>query len=190
MTRRTLVLGGTRSGKSAHAESLMATGEPVTYVATGRRDPADMEWAARIDAHAARRPLAWRTVEIETPPDLANILHTAGAGDHLLIDDIAIWLTGVLDDEGAWDGGPAAIAAACQQADALVAAVAGCAARVVLVSAEVGLGVIPTSRSGRLFQDELGTLNRRLAVECDDVLLLVAGIPLRLKPTEPMEADR
>ncbi|WP_223198589.1 bifunctional adenosylcobinamide kinase/adenosylcobinamide-phosphate guanylyltransferase [Solihabitans fulvus] len=177
MTRRTLVLGGARSGKSAHAEGLLADAAAVTYVATARRDPQDQEWAARIAAHVDRRPPSWRTVETT---DVAALLDALGPADPpVLIDDAATWLTGVLDDCGAWEGaGLDEVAARC---GALVASVARCRSRVALVSAEVGLGVIPATRSGRLFRDQLGSLNARLAEVCDEVLLLVAGLPLRLR---------
>ncbi|HEY1570531.1 MAG TPA: bifunctional adenosylcobinamide kinase/adenosylcobinamide-phosphate guanylyltransferase [Pseudonocardiaceae bacterium] len=182
MTHRTLVLGGARSGKSGYAEGLLRDEPAVTYVATARRDPADAEWEARIATHAARRPTRWMTVEPARPGDLATLLTHARAGDPpVLVDDLATWLTGVLDDVGAWAGeGDAA-----HDVAELVEAVRRCAARLVLVSAEVGLGVVPETRSGRLFRDELGSLNTSLARTCDEVLLLVAGIPLRLKPPDP-----
>lgn len=174
MTHRTLVLGGARSGKSAYAEDLLPAGRPVTYVATARRDPADAEWAARIARHVARRPPAWHTVE---PTDLAEFVTTA-TDQVLLVDDLATWLTGVLDDTSAWDG---PLAAAEKRVDELVASVTRCRVRLVLVSAEVGLGVVPATRSGRLFRDELGSLNARLAAVCEESVLLVAGLPVFLK---------
>jgi adenosylcobinamide kinase/adenosylcobinamide-phosphate guanylyltransferase len=177
VTHRTLVLGGARSGKSGYAEGLLPSTAPVTYVATARRDPADAEWEARIARHIDRRPRAWRTVE---PNNLAQLIATAGQDELLLVDDIATWLTGVLDETAAWEGGPDALAEAGRHIDGLVTAVTGCAARLVLVSAEVGLGVVPETRSGRLFRDELGDCNARLAQVCDEVLLLVAGIPVQL----------
>jgi adenosylcobinamide kinase/adenosylcobinamide-phosphate guanylyltransferase len=174
---RTLVLGGARSGKSAHAEGLLSDSRPVTYVATARRDPADAEWSARIDEHVARRPERWRTLE---PADLAAVLAEASPEDPpLLVDDLATWLTGVLDDTGGWAGSLAAARFRCAR---LVDAVGACRARLVVVSSEVGLGVVPSTRSGRLFRDELGALNAAVADRCTDVVLLVAGIPLRLKP--------
>lgn len=176
MTYRTLVLGGARSGKSGHAEHLLPADRQVTYVATARRDPGDPEWTDRIAAHTDRRPPAWRTVE-PSPGELAPLLASAGPGDLLLVDDLATWLTGVMDDVAAWEGG----LGAGRHADDLVAAVAGCRARLVIVSAEVGLGVVPETRSGRLFRDELGSLNAGLGAVCDEVLLLVAGIPVQLK---------
>ena len=164
------MLGGARSGKSAHAEGLV-TGA-VTYVATGRHDPSDADWQARIAAHVARRPAEWSTVETS---DLSAALSVPGT---VLVDDLATWLTGVLDDTGAWEG-PVDMARA--RCDARVDAVSRRVDPLVLVSAEVGLGVVPATRSGRLFRDELGALNAGLAQVCDEVLLLVAGLPLRLK---------
>jgi adenosyl cobinamide kinase/adenosyl cobinamide phosphate guanylyltransferase len=166
------VLGGTRSGKSGYAEQLLPPDDPVRYLATARRDPDDAEWTARIDAHRARRPAAWSTVE---EPDVAAVVR-AGGGP-LLVDDLATWLTGVLDDAGAWERA----ADISPQVDALVDAVRSAPGRVVLVSAEVGLGVVPATRAGRVFRDELGALNAALARVCEEVVLLVAGLPLHLK---------
>jgi adenosylcobinamide kinase / adenosylcobinamide-phosphate guanylyltransferase len=171
---RTLVLGGTRSGKSGYAEELLPADAPVRYLATARRRPGDTEWDARIDAHRARRPQGWTTVE---EPDVGALVR-AGGGP-LLVDDLATWLTGVLDDVGAWDR-PVDIT---PRVDALVDAVRAAPGRVVLVSAEVGLGVVPSTPAGRLFRDELGALNAALARVCDEVVLLVAGLPLHLKRT-------
>ena len=167
---RTLVLGGTRSGKSRYAEDLL----PLIKEAYARRGD-DPEWSARIDVHRARRPRSWTTLEDTA---VAAVVR-AGAGP-LLVDDLATWLTGVLDDAGAWDAPtvPPAVGAAVEE---LVAAVAAARDRVVLVSAEVGLGVVPATRAGRLFRDELGALNAAVAAVCDEVVLLVAGIPLHLK---------
>jgi adenosylcobinamide kinase/adenosylcobinamide-phosphate guanylyltransferase len=173
---RTLVLGGARSGKSAHAEGLLAE-TAVDYVATARRIPGDADWEARIAAHVARRPAGWRTVE---PADLVATVRSAGEVP-MLVDDIATWLTGELDDAGAWDGGPETLRAGRARRTELVAAVSACPGRLVLVSSEVGLGVVPATRAGRLFRDELGALNAELAAACDQVLLLVAGLPVRLR---------
>lgn len=152
---------------------MLAPQEAVRYVATARRLEGDADWDARIDAHRARRPAGWSTLE---GVDLAAEL--LEPGPPLLVDDLATWLTAELDDAGAWDGPPGAVDARVAR---LVAAVAACPAPLVLVSAEVGLGVVPPTRAGRLFRDELGALNAALAAVCDEVLLLVAGLPLRLK---------
>ena len=171
---RTLVLGGTRSGKSGYAEGLFAADVPVRYAATARRIPGDDEWDARIAAHRLRRPAGWVTVE---DPDLGAELARPGP---LLVDDMATWLTGVLDDASAWTA-PHPPPSVDHATRSLVDAVRDAAARVVFVSAEVGLGVVPESRSGRLFRDRLGALNAELAAVCEEVVLVVAGLPLRLR---------
>ncbi|GAA1880162.1 hypothetical protein GCM10009836_71800 [Pseudonocardia ailaonensis] len=107
-------------------------------------------------------------------PDLVAELARPGP---LLVDDLATWLTGVMDDAGAWEGPSPAVGASVAALVAAVAAAESC----VLVSAEVGLGIVPESRSGRLFRDELGALNAALAAVCDEVVLVVAGLPLVLK---------
>ncbi|MCP3801806.1 bifunctional adenosylcobinamide kinase/adenosylcobinamide-phosphate guanylyltransferase [Allokutzneria sp. A3M-2-11 16] len=179
MSRRTLVLGGARSGKSAHAEGLAPADPSVTYVATARRREDDTDWEARIAEHTRRRPECWKTVETADGPALPDLLTDARSDELLLVDDLATWLTDVLDTANAWDGGETGPVRA--EVDRLTKALAGSAARVVLVSAEVGLGVHPATPSGRLFRDELGRLNARVAEVCDTVTLLVAGIPLRLR---------
>jgi adenosyl cobinamide kinase/adenosyl cobinamide phosphate guanylyltransferase len=148
----------------------------VRYVATARRWPGDAEWDARIAAHRARRPAGWTTVE---EADVAAEVRAA-SDVPLLVDDLATWLTAVLDDAGAWER-PDVPAVVGERVATLVDAVAAGRGRVVLVSAEVGLGVVPSTRAGRVFRDELGALNAALAAVCDEVLLLVAGLPLRLK---------
>ncbi|GAA4546871.1 bifunctional adenosylcobinamide kinase/adenosylcobinamide-phosphate guanylyltransferase [Pseudonocardia xishanensis] len=168
---RRLVLGGTRSGKSGYAEALLPADAPVRYAATARRYPDDAEWEARIARHVARRPPTWTTIEA---PDLVAELARPGP---LLVDDMATWLTGVLDDADAWDDPAASVEAPVAELVAAVSRAEAC----VLVSAEVGLGVIPETRAGRRFRDELGALNAALAAVCDEVVLLVAGLPLRLK---------
>ncbi|MEJ8277384.1 bifunctional adenosylcobinamide kinase/adenosylcobinamide-phosphate guanylyltransferase [Pseudonocardia spirodelae] len=172
---RTLVLGGTRSGKSRHAEDLFGDAPAVRYLATARRVPGDAEWDARIAEHTARRPAGWTTEEVGGTA-LAEALTRPGP---VLVDDLATWLTGVLDDAGAWDAAtvPAAVGEA---VDGLVAAVAAAPGPLVLVSAETGLGVVPQTRAGRLFRDRLGELNAALARVCGEVVLVVAGRALPL----------
>lgn len=179
MAHKTLLLGGIRSGKSAHAEALIRRDAPTgraIYLATGRRDPADAEWQARINAHVARRPAGWRTIETADP--IALIAEATPADPPLLLEDVSGWLVGVLDQTDGWSGDLDACGSRCR---AMVSAVEACRARLVLVSAEVGLGVVPATRSGRLFADELGALNAELAGVCDEVTLVVAGLPMRVK---------
>jgi adenosylcobinamide kinase / adenosylcobinamide-phosphate guanylyltransferase len=144
-------------------------------VATARGvDPAaDPEWADRVEAHRARRPAHWRTVEdVDVPAVLAG-----APTDPVLVDDLATWVTGLLDDADWARDAPSVTEARTD----LVGAVAGFAGELVLVSAEVGLGVVPSTSAGRRFRDELGALNQELAAVCDEVWLLVAGVPLRLR---------
>jgi adenosyl cobinamide kinase/adenosyl cobinamide phosphate guanylyltransferase len=172
----TLVLGGTRSGKSQVAEDLVAgrqatVGGQVTYVATGRASDDDM--AARIAGHRARRPATWATVETGGDgaaggPDLPALL--AGLTGHVLVDSLGTWV--------------AADGALAPDVPALCAAL-GARARdgggdTVLVSEEVGLGVHPPTDVGRRFADALGELNRAVADVADRVLLVVAGRVLPL----------
>ncbi|WP_416565543.1 bifunctional adenosylcobinamide kinase/adenosylcobinamide-phosphate guanylyltransferase [Nocardia testacea] len=171
--QRTLVLGGARSGKSAFAEALV-TGGAVRYLATAVPDPADTDFAARIAAHRDRRSPDWTVIEAADP---AAELRTAHPGA-TLVDDIGTWLTARLDARAAWDAPRGTIG---PETEGLLDAVAGYRGRLVLVTPEVGFGVIPGTRSGRLFRDEIGTLNQRLAQVCDEAFLVVAGLPLRLK---------
>jgi adenosylcobinamide kinase / adenosylcobinamide-phosphate guanylyltransferase len=174
-----LVTGGVRSGKSTHAESLLADARTVTYVAPGptaQEDP-DPDWASRIAAHRARRPTGWRTVETR---DLAAAV--AGAGeDAVLVDCLGTWLTAVIDEESAWELPSDQVHDLVGDSlDAVTAALAATDATVVLVTNEVGLGVVPEHRSGRLFRDLLGVVNQRVAAACDEVHLVVAGRVLHL----------
>lgn len=166
---RLLVLGGTRSGKSARAEQVAgATGARVVYVATARRDADDTDFEQRIAAHRERRPGDWETVE---SVELVDVLRE-NADATVLVDDLGLWLTRRLDMTLGWTSGTADVEA---DVDRLVEAVRAHAGDVVLVSPEVGLGVVPESRSGRVFADLLGALNRRLAEVCDRAELVVAG---------------
>ncbi|PPJ23983.1 nicotinate-nucleotide--dimethylbenzimidazole phosphoribosyltransferase [Nocardia nova] len=169
---RTLVLGGARSGKSAYAEEVAGHSGPVRYVATAVPDPADADFADRIAAHRVRRPGTWHVVEGDPITVLGD------SAPVTLIDDLGTWLTARIDARAAWDSPRGTVG---PDIDALVAAVTGYADRLLIVSPEVGLGVVPATASGRLFQDEIGTLNQRLAAVCDEVVLVVAGVPVVLK---------
>jgi adenosylcobinamide kinase/adenosylcobinamide-phosphate guanylyltransferase len=174
-TRRVLVLGGARSGKSERAELRLA-GEPdVTYVAAGAGGAGDPEWAARVAAHRARRPAWWRTAETT---DLAGVLATARGA--LLIDGIGGWLAAVLDECGAWENWDAARGTLAGRIARLIGAWQQTRACVVAVSDETGLGVVPATSAGRRFRDELGRLNQALAAESEEAELVVAGRILAL----------
>ncbi|MBC3842040.1 bifunctional adenosylcobinamide kinase/adenosylcobinamide-phosphate guanylyltransferase [Streptacidiphilus sp. 4-A2] len=177
--RRTLVLGGARSGKSVTAERLLADRPDVLYVATGGSRDGDAEWAQRVALHRERRPAAWGTAETCALEPLL-----AAPGGPLLVDCLALWLTHTMDECQAWDDeawaatGEARLRA---RTAALVDAWRDTPRRVVAVSNEVGSGVVPATASGRRFRDELGRLNSAVASASEEVLLVVAGQPLRIR---------
>ena len=172
---KTLILGGARSGKSAVAEARLADAAAVDYVATGASpSDDDLDWAARVQAHRARRPPNWRTVETL---DLVAVLTDPGAP--ALIECISTWLAAVMDEVGFWSGGAATVLG--QRTDELVEAWTASTRTVIAVSSEVGLSVVPSTAAGRSYRDELGRLNIRLAADADEVLFVVAGLTQRLK---------
>jgi adenosylcobinamide kinase/adenosylcobinamide-phosphate guanylyltransferase len=170
--RLTLVLGGARSGKSRYAESLItALPPPWVYVATGQA--LDAEMAARIDAHRARRGAGWTTVE--APRDLAAAL-AAHAKAPILVDCLTLWLSNLMMADAQIE----------QEIDRLARVLAEAAAPVILVANEVGSGIVPDNALARRFRDLQGGLNQRIAALADQVVMVVAGLPLYLKggPTE------
>jgi adenosylcobinamide kinase / adenosylcobinamide-phosphate guanylyltransferase len=179
--RRVLVLGGARSGKSRHAELRLAAEPRVSYLAAGpypagARPAADPEWAERVAAHRSRRPAWWRTVE---GLDVAETLRSESGA--VLFDGAGTWMAGVLDEAGAWDADAGeASGRVAARVDELVGAWRQTRARVVAVSDEVGASVHPPTRAGRLFRDQLGWLNQRLAAESEETVLMVAGRALTL----------
>jgi adenosyl cobinamide kinase/adenosyl cobinamide phosphate guanylyltransferase len=164
----TLVLGGARSGKSRYAEALLARNPPPwRYIATGQ--PLDDEMRERIAAHlAARDAELWHTVE--APLDLAGAL-LAEPASPALVDCLTLWLTNLLlgehDLQAAFD--------------ALDRALALRTGPTLLVSNEVGLGIVPDTKLARQFRDQAGLLHQRLAHRADHVMFMVAGLPMRLK---------
>lgn len=163
----TLVLGGTRSGKSTTAEAIAAAfGQPVTYIATAALDPTDGEHIARIAAHQARRPEYWTTIECTTPADLPRVLRTATGA--VLVDSLGTWVTLHTDLR-------------VDSAD-LLDALERLTQPVVIVSEEVGLAVHPPTELGRRYIDAMGTLNQQIAELADRVLFVVAGRAIDLPP--------
>ena len=174
-----LVLGGIRSGKSAFAESLVEDAASVRYVATVVGGEDDPEWMNRIEEHQRRRPQSWSTEDVGADPArLAAVLAEAKPDDTLLIDDLGGWVTTLLDPANQPQDDVAMV-------DRLAAAVRDCPGRVVLVSPEVGLSLVPASPVGRAFADALGTANQALAAVCDQVFLVVAGRPTELVAGSP-----
>src|SRR5215468_4185141 len=181
--RTALVLGGIRSGKSEFAEALVEDAPIVRYVATGRSpglaEDHDEDWEARIAAHRARRPENWTTDELSAAPeDLINLIANATASETLLVDDIGNWIASMFNTSAG-----AAI-------KGLAAAVESSPARIVIVSPEVGLSVVPATPAGRMFADANGVANRALAAVCEGVALVVAGQVTWLKATEKRPKPR
>ena len=169
----TLVLGGARSGKSRHAERLvLASGLAPVYVATA--EALDDEMAARIAEHKRRRGEQWRT--IEEPLDLIGVLRAeCTSGRAVLVDCLTLWLTNLMVV-----GRPVRAETA-----ALFNALPGLTGALVMVSNEVGLGVVPTDAMARAFVDHAGRLHQSIAEQAEAVVLMTAGLPVHLKsPTE------
>ena len=163
----TFVLGGARSGKSRYAESLIsALPPPWFYLATATAG--DDEMAARIKAHRARRAASWHTVE--APRDVAGALGACGEAP-ALVDCLTLWLSNLMLVEAEIEA----------EVDRLEQALQAAAAPVVLVSNEVGFGIVPDHPLGRRFRDWQGVVNQRMAARADRVVLMVAGLPLVLK---------
>jgi adenosylcobinamide kinase / adenosylcobinamide-phosphate guanylyltransferase len=173
MPALTLVLGGARSGKSRHAERLViASGLAPVYLATA--EALDDEMAARIAEHRARRGASWRTVE--EPLDLVGTLcRECTRGHAVLVDCLTLWLSNLM----------VAKRPVFAEMTRLLELLPGMPGVLVLVSNEVGLGVVPTDAMARAFIDHAGWLHQRIAEQADVVVFMAAGLPLHLKsPTD------
>ncbi len=171
-----LVLGGARSGKSRWAEAQFESRDAVDYVATSLVPENDPEWSARVELHRARRPRGWSTLETM---EISAILRE-DSDTPVLVDCLALWLARVLDDVGAWELGEDQWREELTgRTDDLVDAIQRTRREVVLVSNEVGSGVVPGTASGRLYRDELGRLNARVAAGCDELWLCIGGVARR-----------
>ncbi len=166
-----LILGGARSGKSALAEKLASeSGLVVTYIATATAG--DEEMQRRIELHQSRRPGDWKL--LEEPVKLAQMLEqSAGEGCCILVDCLTLWLSNLLhmDNGSHFDS----------EHEKLLELLPRLSGRVIFVSNEVGLGIVPMGELSRRFQDEAGRLNQAMAAACDRVVFTVAGLPQVLK---------
>jgi adenosylcobinamide kinase/adenosylcobinamide-phosphate guanylyltransferase len=182
----TLILGGARSGKSALAERLaQETGQAVIYIATARG--ADAEMAERIEHHRARRPANWQT--LEAPLLLADAVRAAcAAGRTVLVDCLTLWLTNIMLDglEEVPQVGEFTLppAFATERAALLALLDDDLPGELLLVSNEVGMGIVPLGALARRFADEAGRLNQALAARAGRVILVAAGLPLVLKESK------
>jgi adenosylcobinamide kinase/adenosylcobinamide-phosphate guanylyltransferase len=169
LPRLTLVLGGARSGKSRYGEQLVtSTPSPWTYIATA--EARDDEMRTRIDTHIARRGAGWTTREV--PLNLTQAINDSPAATPVLVDCLTLWLSNVMLADLNVD----------KERAALCAALRAAAGPLVLISNEVGLGIVPETPLGREFRDAQGCLNAEVAAIADHVVFLAAGLPLILKP--------
>lgn len=174
-----LILGGARSGKSSLAESLTAaTATKIGYLATADVRHNDSEMNSRIEHHRQQRPAHWQTLEI--PIELGAALENhADDFDALMIDCLTLWLTNCLmADDSLWQ----------QQKQQFLCALEQLKIPIIIVSNEVGMGVVPMGELSRRFVDEAGFLNQAVAQRCDRVVFTAAGLPLVMKgPALPQD---
>lgn len=170
-----LILGGARSGKSAYAEKIaQESALDVTYIATAQ--VYDAEFGTRVEKHKSRRPTQWKTVEV--PHRLAQTLRIEAAPNRcLIIDCLTLWLAQCICPECA---PPEGVEWQAERAS-LLAALTSLPGKILLVSNEVGMGIVPVGEINRQFQDEAGRLNQGVAALSDEVMFMAAGLPLRLK---------
>jgi adenosylcobinamide kinase / adenosylcobinamide-phosphate guanylyltransferase len=168
----TLVLGGAQSGKSYYAQQLASRFERVTFIATGRRT--DVEMRKKIARHRRKRPVAWRT--IEAPLNLAAAIGSESQdADIVLVDCLTVYVANVMGGRRTAKSNPKdCISAVCD-------AIRTAETSVIVVSNEVGSGVVPPYRSGRIYRDLLGQINQKVAQLADRVVLMVAGVPIIVK---------
>ena len=168
MGKSILITGGARSGKSQLAETwTLEKGEPAFYIATCRAYDAEME--TRIAEHKARRGPEWQT--LSEPLDITGaLMRTDGQGPRL-IDCLTLWLSNLMEDNRDWSA----------EAEALAASLETQSSPVILVTNEVGLGIVPENAVARAFRDAQGAVNQTIAQAADEVYLAVSGCPLKVK---------
>ncbi|HEY5756162.1 MAG TPA: bifunctional adenosylcobinamide kinase/adenosylcobinamide-phosphate guanylyltransferase [Steroidobacter sp.] len=179
---RRLIIGGARSGKTAHAIALAkslseARGVNVTYVATAQA--LDQEMQHRISLHRAERPATWRT--LEAPAGLAQALRGQETSSILIVDCMTLWLSNALLQDFREDAPTAPLPTWEAERDKFLQWLSLARVEVLLISNEVGMGIVPLAPVARRFQDEQGRLNQLLAAACDQVTLVVAGIAVPIK---------
>ena len=169
--KKALILGGARSGKSSYAEKLsLETQRPKLYIATATRSDEEMD--ARIDHHIQRRDDSWHTIEEKV--EVAKLLLDPKWQRHvILVDCLTLWLSNVMTGDVKEDIG--------ERRKELCEAVKNSEANVIMVTNEVGLGIVPMHQLSRQFRDEAGWLHQSLAEVCDTVAFMMAGLPMMLK---------
>ncbi|MFH1086961.1 MAG: bifunctional adenosylcobinamide kinase/adenosylcobinamide-phosphate guanylyltransferase [Chloroflexota bacterium] len=182
MKKSVLILGGARSGKSAFAQSLaVSLDQKVLFVATG--EPRDEDMAQRIEQHKKARPAAWRTLEISTNVG-RRLKGQIGDAGVVLLDCLTLLVSNALlnglDDPDRLDAA-AAEKRVTSEVRQLVNCMNACEGTFIVVSNEVGLGLVPDNRLGRVYRDLLGRANQLLVARCDEVYFMVSGIRLKIK---------
>jgi adenosylcobinamide kinase/adenosylcobinamide-phosphate guanylyltransferase len=165
-----LVTGATRSGKSEWAEYLaLRSQKSVIYIATATRYPDDAEWDARLQKHRDRRPDDWQTLEV--PIELAQNIIEIQDDAYILVDSLGTWLANFLDeDEETW----------LETEQKLLESIQSCSVDITFVSEEVGWGLVPEYKLGRIFRDRLGGLSRKIGAIADVVYLVTGGYAINL----------
>lgn len=169
-----LILGGARSGKSSFAQTLAQQrgGDNVLFIATAQ--VGDEEMRVRIAQHRTARPATWRTLEV--PREIARTLATTPVAPVVILDCVTLWVSNVLlADENR------AIETMTREVEDLLAWYHTSTSELIIVSNEVGMGIVPDNSLARAYRDLLGTVNRKLAEAADEVFLLVAGLPVEIK---------
>jgi len=184
MTRKILLIGGARSGKSHYAQELAGTlPPPVLFVATAQ--PGDEEMRRRIEEHRKARPPAWHTIEVMRHVG-RSIVENAGQARTVIIDCITLLVSNALGAHTGPDEEPGDAQRLEQAVDAEINELAGCLRQVdanfIIITNEVGLGIVPDNKMARLYRDLLGRANQVIARQVDEVYLMVAGIPMPVKP--------
>lgn len=175
--RHVMVTGGVRSGKSRYAEEMAAKlGGKVTYLATAQA--LDVEMEERIERHQQRRPNDWKT--IEEPLEVITVLSRCQKGDTVLLDCLILYLSNLFFKYAELPIGSQEQIISEKVAD-LAETVKRSKANVIIVTNEIGWGVVPDNSLARRFRDMAGTANQKLAAVCDEVYLLVSGLPIRIK---------
>lgn len=169
MTKSILITGGARSGKSTFAEGMaLSLGRPALYIATA--EARDDEMADRIARHRARRGAEWTT--LAEPLALVETLEATDGGPSRLVDCLTLWLSNLMLADRDWEGAVTALADLLPRLSSPV----------IMVTNEVGWGIVPDNALARAFRDAAGLANQRIAHACDELWLCIAGHPLRIKP--------
>ncbi len=176
-----LIIGGARSGKSHFAQELaLKLGEPVLFVATAVAG--DEEMRQRIEKHQQARPSAWSTLEVTTHVG-SQISQKIGEAQVVIVDCITLLVSNILSQYSDQTGVPLIEQKLTSEINELVECINHTDASFIIVTNEVGLGLVPANRVGRLYRDLLGRVNQLLAQQVDEIYLMVAGLPVPIKPS-------